>query len=370
MIRTKDTGLLPAGKEDVRMEKKQGGPAKAVFSFWGERRSKAKFATTRVRLDLFDGGAAGGEGAGTAGGSETGENKAGPAAAGRGKTGEKVLYGKQTAESGGEVKPEGTGEETLSDAGRAKDKPGEVITTSDTLEERRKRYRELVNGEFKDLYTEDTQRIIDRRFKETKGLEERLGKSQPIIDMLMDRYGIADGDTAKLQKALDEDNALWEKAADEAGMSVEQYKKVQKLQRDNKALLAEREKRRTREAVDRQTRQWVQEAQELQGLYPHFDLGTEMQSRQFMSMLRSGVPVRTAYEVLHMEEIKQAVEQSAARAAEKQVVDGIRAKGLRPAENGTAAQSGFTVKDDVSKLSRKDRAEIARRVARGEKIVF
>ena len=65
-----------------------------------------------------------------------------------------------------------------------------------------------------------------------------------------------------------------------------------------------------------------------------------------------------------------AVEQSAARAAEKQVVDTIRAKGARPAENGTAAQSAFTVKDDVSKLTREDRAEIARRAARGDSISF
>lgn len=321
----------------------------------------------RVTLDLFDGGAAGGEGMSAGSESLTGEGKAGPAAAGRGRTGEKVLYGKQepTGEAAGE-----TGEETPSDAGKAKDKPGEVITTSDTLEDRKRRYRELVNGEFKDVYTEDTQRIIDRRFKETKALEERLGRSQPIIDMLMDRYGITDGDPAKLRRALDEDNALWEKAAEDAGMSVEQYKRVQQLQRDNKALLAEREQRRAREAVDRQTQQWVMEAQELRGLYPHFDLGAEMQNRQFMSMLRSGVPVKTAYEVVHMEEIKRAVEMSAAKAAEKQVVDGIRAKGMRPAENGTAAQSGFTVKDDVSKLTKKDRAEIARRVARGEKIAF
>lgn len=319
----------------------------------------------KVRLDLFDGGAAGGEG--TSAGSGSGESKASPAAAGWGKTGEKVIYGKQepTGDAAGE-----TVIETPSDAGKAKDKPGEVITTSDTLEEKRKRYRDMVNGEFKDFFAEDTQRIIDRRFKETKSLEERLGKSQPIIDMLMDRYKIADGDPAKLQRALDEDNDLWQKAADEAGMSVEQYKRVQKIQRDNKALLAEREERQTREAVDRQTRVWLQEAQELRELYPHFDLGAEMQSRQFMGMLKSGVPVRTAYEVIHMEEIKKAVEQSAAKAAEKQVVDGIRAKGMRPAENGTAAQSGFTVKDDVSKLTRRDREEIARRVAKGETIKF
>lgn len=311
-----------------------------------------------VTMDLFDGGAAGGEGTGAEGG-QTGEGTAQAPAAGEQKQEKKpvVLYGKQD--------PTGAGtEETVVD------KPAETVTTSDTLEDRKKRYRDLMNGEFKDLYTEDTQRIIDRRFRQAKAAEEQLSKNQPIIDMLMDRYKITDGDPAKLQKAIDADNALWAKAADEAGMSVEQYKEFQRIKRENKTLLAEQQARRTRETVDRQAQAWIQEAYAMRELYPHFDLGTEMQDRQFMSMLKSGVPVRTAYEVRHMEEIKKAVEQSAAKATEKQVVDTIRAKGMRPAENGTAAQSGFTVKDDVSKLSKKDRAEIARRVARGEKITF
>ena len=59
-----------------------------------------------------------------------------------------------------------------------------------------------------------------------------------------------------------------------------------------------------------------------------------------------------------------------AKATEKQVVDGIRAKGARPQENGTTSQGAFIVKDDVSKLSKRDRAEIIRRAARGEHIEF
>ena len=108
----------------------------------------------------------------------------------------------------------------------------------------------------------------------------------------------------------------------------------------------------------------------MKGDYPSFDLGAESQNPQFLAMLRAGVPVQHAYEVVHMDEIKAGVAKLTAKATEKQVVSGIRAKGARPQENGTAAQSPFTVKDDVSKLTRKDRAEIARRVARGETISF
>lgn len=115
---------------------------------------------------------------------------------------------------------------------------------------------------------------------------------------------------------------------------------------------------------------WYAEGEQLKADYPDFDLGTEARNPQFLSMLKSGVPVKLAYEVLHMDGIKAVVAQAAAQRTEKQVVDGIRAKGARPPENGTAAQSGFTVKDDVSKLTKKDRAEIARRAARGERITF
>ena len=47
----------------------------------------------------------------------------------------------------------------------------EVQVTSNTLEERRKAFRDMVAGEYKDVYTEETQRIIDRRFAEFNALE-------------------------------------------------------------------------------------------------------------------------------------------------------------------------------------------------------
>ena len=87
-------------------------------------------------------------------------------------------------------------------------------------------------------------------------------------------------------------------------------------------------------------------------------------------MHREGVPIQHAYEVVHMDQIKAGVAAMQAKATEKQVVDGIRAKGARPQENGTTSQGAFIVKDDVSKLSKRDRAEIIRRAARGEHIEF
>lgn len=320
-----------------------------------------------VTLDLFDGAAgaaASGAGEGAGSGTQGETQQTSPAATRRGSSGEysNVKFGKQdqpAAAGGQQANPPDAGEES---------KKQGVETTSDTLEDKRKAFRALVDGEYKDQYTEDTQRIIDRRFRETKNLETQLSQQKPILDMLMQRYKIADGDLAKLTQAIENDNAYWSQAAEEAGMSVEQYKQFQKLQRENAQLLQAQRRSQSQQAAQQQLQKWYQEAEAMKADYPDFDLGRESQDPQFLSMLRSGVPVKLAYEVMHMDEIKSTVAQTTAQKTEKQVVEGIRAKGARPAENGTSSQSGFFVKDDPAKWTKKDRAEIVRRVQRGEQI--
>ena len=320
-----------------------------------------------VTLDLFNGAAgaaASGAGEGAGSGTQGETQQTSPAATRRGSSGEysNVKFGKQdqpAAAGGQQANPPDAGEES---------KKQGVETTSDTLEDKRKAFRALVDGEYKDQYTEDTQRIIDRRFRETKNLETQLSQQKPILDMLMQRYKIADGDLGKLTQAIENDNAYWSQAAEEAGMSVEQYKQFQKLQRENAQLLQAQRRSQSQQAAEKQLQKWYQEAEAMKADYPDFDLGRESQDPQFLSMLRSGVPVKLAYEVMHMDEIKSTVAQTTAQQTEKQVVEGIRAKGARPAENGTSSQSGFVVKDDPAKWTKKDRAEIVRRVQRGEQI--
>lgn len=331
-----------------------------------------------IRLDLFDGGAA--AGTGNAGAAAPGEGGASgaqgdtqgtvPASTRRGKSGEfqNVIFGKQAKPAAAGEGGDPEGQQPSSVAGS--DNQAGVSTTSDTLEGKRKAFQDLVNGEYKDIYTEETQRIIDRRFRETRNLEQQVGQYQPVIDMLMQRYKIGDGDMGKLSQAIENDNAYWSEAAEEAGMSVEQYKQFQKLQRENEALLRQQRQRQNDQRAQQQLQRWYGEAEQVKGVYPSFDLNAEVKNPQFLSMLRAGVPVQHAYEVVHMAEIKAGVAAMQAKATEKQVVDGIRAKGARPQENGTTSQSAFTIKDDVSKLSKKERAEIARRVARGEHIQF
>ncbi len=336
-----------------------------------------------IMLNLFDGGAAaaGGDGAGAAASGQAGtgtqgDTKAGSGSTRRGNAGEyqNVLFGKQQATASAEAD---AGQQQSSDAG-SDNSPSEgktgVQVTSDTLEARQRAYQEFVNSpENKDIYAEDIQRIINRRFSETKTLQSQLSQQQPFIDMMMQRYNIADGDMAKLITAAENDNTYWAEAAEQAGMSVEQYKQLQKLQRENAALLRQQQLQRGQQQARQQLQKWGVEEAAVKEVYPDFDLKAELENPQFrylISNTKSPVPLKLAYEVVHMEEIKAGVAKKQAETTEKQVVAGIRAKGARPQENGMAAQSGFTVKDDVTKISKKDRNEVARRVMRGEKITF
>lgn len=318
-----------------------------------------------VDLGMFGEGAAAaaaGDGAAPANTGAQGDTKSAvPGRTHRGKTGEadNVLYGKQEAAASAEPKTESKPEPKAAES-----------AAPATPEDLRKAFKAMVNGEYKDIYAEETQKLINRRFSETRSLETQIQAQQPVIEMLAQRYNVTDGDMAKLAKAIEDDNSYWQEAAEQAGMEVEQYKNFRKLQRENEAFRALEQKRQNQERAQQQAQEWYRQADALKAKYPALDIGEELKNKSFVSMLQSGTPVEVAYQALHFDELMNNAVQATAADAEKRVVDNVKAKGTRPAENGTASRSGFTVKDDVSKLSRADRAEIARQAMRGKKITF
>lgn len=317
------------------------------------------------QLQLFDGAAGGGEGGGQGG-------SAGALAGVQGQP-----ESSQPEQTGGEptvlygIQPEQNGnEEDRPAAGDQQESLKEEKTTRETQKERLERYRELMDGEFKDIHQKETQRMINRRFKETKDLQEKLESYQPILDNLMDRYGIRDGDITKLQEAVDHDRRYLEEAAEDAGMTVEQYAEFRKLQRENDQFKQMQLRRQADESAKMQVRQWVQEAEELKQDYPDFDLDAFVNDPQNVEYLRHHVPMRMIYEFANREAIQANVAAHAAQQTEKNVVEGIRAKGQRPKENGSVTQPGVIVKTNVDELTNEDIDRIIRLVQQGEKISF
>lgn len=307
-----------------------------------------------VDLTMFDG--EGGAGAGAAA-PESAGTPALPEVGQRAKKGKSeladVVYGKPPA--GDEAKTK---------------EDGKTKTEETKPEDKSAKFRELINGEYKDVYTAETQKIIDRRFRDYKTLQETLDKHRTISETLAAKYGIEDGDPDKLMEAIEKDNALWESAAEDAGMPVDKYREYQATLRENRRNAELLRRVQQQQAASNQLRVWNEQAESMKAKYADFDLVTESQNPEFLAALKAGMSIEKAYRAVHYEELMQKEIAAASKSTEKAVVDNIRAKGTRPAENGVSSQSGIVFKSDPSKLSKKDRAEIARRVAQGEKISF
>ena len=142
------------------------------------------------------------------------------------------------------------------------------------------------------------------------------------------------------------------------------------MERENADLRKQMQEQKTQENANKLYAGWMNQAEEAKKVYPSFDLRAEMQNPKFVDLLRSNIDVRTAYEVLHKDEIIPAAMQFTAQTVQSKIAKDIAAQGARPAENGMSSGSPAVVKSDVSQLSRADREEIRRRVARGEKIRF
>ena len=330
-----------------------------------------------INLHLFDGAAGGAAAGGEAGeGAAQAEASTLPKAetyrrngsSRRSKTGElsNVVYGKQ--EEATPVADDTPAAEETNSEGNA-NKSG-VSTTSDTLEAKRKAFKELVEGEYKDQYTEMFQQSFDRRFKENKVMEKSLSDQKPIMDILMQRYNIQDGDVAKLQAAIEKDDTYWEDAAEKAGLTVEQYRAMQKLERENAELKRIRQRQLGEQQARQQIDAWYKDGEKVKEIYPSFDFEKEAKNKAFTDLLKANIPVQKAYELIHFDELQEAAAKAAAQTAGEQVVAKLKSKAARPQENGTSSQSAVITKSDVHNLSKADRAEIARRAQRGDLIKF
>ena len=76
------------------------------------------------------------------------------------------------------------------------------------------------------------------------------------------------------------------------------------------------------------------------------------------------------YRALNFDSLVAKAANAAALEAESKLIAHIRLCGIRPAENGTDRQKGGKKTPPVARLSRAERAKIAARAGRGERIEF
>lgn len=294
----------------------------------------------KINLRMFDGASSG---AGDGDSSASGVTNS-TAASANGNNLENVVYGKQPND------------------------PNSVANAEDA----KAKYDSYRKGEGKQFIDKDIETAIRRRFKDYNTLKESNTKMQNVMSALATRYGIDANDTDALSKAIADDDSYYEKAADNANMSVEQYKKMMRLEAENAELQRIRAEEANKAEFNRRYAEWSAQAEGAKTVYPNLDLNAEMQNKDFFDLVNRGIDVKTAFEVIHKDEIingaVSVTAQRTAQAVQQQTVNNIRTKGLRPNESAGSAQSGFVPKTDPSKWTKKDRQEIERRVMKGEKI--
>lgn len=318
-----------------------------------------------LNIQLFADGA--GTGAGEGNGAENGgtgnaavnTEVAAPKKGRKGNELANVVYGKQTAQTSDDYSAENGLLNTR-----------EVNTK--TQEEKAVAFENMIKGEYREDFNNRVEKIVRNRLGDTKAMQQQAEAMKPIIDMLSSKYGVDAANLDGLAKAIQEDDAFYQDAAAKRGMSVEQFREVKKLedaaQHWKEAYEAQEMQRKGQETYNR----WISEAQDLQEKYDltGFDFEQEVMNPDFVGILKSGGSVEAAYKAVHFDELLGGAMAGTAHKVKEQLAKNVAMRNARPAEGAVSAQPGVIMKPDVNKLTKQDRAEIARRVSRGEIITF
>jgi len=243
-------------------------------------------------------------------------------------------------------------------------------TAAEPPVDRNAEFKKLIKGEYKDAYSKMVNDTVRDRLKGTKETVDKFNSLTPALELLAGRYGVEVGDVSALVAAIEEDNSFFEAEAYEKGMSVEELKRVRKLERENDTLRRKMEEQASRERAAETYREWLTKAEEVKQTYPAFDLEAELANPKFVDLLRSHIDMRTAFEVLHRDEILPAAMQYTAKTVEQQVVNNIKANGARPQENGLRSQSASTSKMDLLNSTKAQRQAWLKDIAKGKRMDF
>lgn len=231
-------------------------------------------------------------------------------------------------------------------------------------------------GRYKKEFDAKVQDAINRRFRNQQDLQGRLDQVNPLLAMLAGRYEVPAGangevDLNALQQKIMDDDSMFEQAAFERGMDVKDYKHMRQLEMENDRLNRMAQANAQEEANRREFNRLWEEGEQLKGIYPDFDLGTELQNADFARLLSNQIPLRTAYEVIHKDDILASGMQYAVQRTKENVSRSIQSGMNRPAENGTSSRAaGDAGTVDPRKFTREDFARIKQRAERGERVTF
>lgn len=234
-------------------------------------------------------------------------------------------------------------------------------------------FAELIgkNGKFHDLYGQAVSEAIQQRFKNQADMKETVNSYDDVLSTLFHHYGVESGDIEGLKNALSSDDDWIEDAAQEKGMSTDQYREnlrmQEELERNRKAL---DEYRAEAERAER-FKTWNAEADKLRESFPNFDLEKEMEyNPKFTDLIDNGISVLDAFVATHAQNILQGMTAETSRTAKQEVVNQIQQRQSRPTENGLRHQPAVVRKQNPSEFTNDDIDKILKEVSEGKKFTL
>ena len=248
---------------------------------------------------------------------------------------------------------------------------------------------EEIKKQYKDEYGKDVQTAIQGRFKNQADNEQELSSAKAelakrdklLAQLASAQYGIQPGADGSLDFSAIEEAAKRSRAEEyavEHGIS-EEYA-AQRIQMEDE--LADKDRRlREFEAAEKarkedaeryaQFQKHRQQAEAFREKIPNFDLVAEMENTPlFAHLLNCGVNVENAYYAAHHEELMAAGQQAAAMQAQRSLAANIQAGQSMPSEGGLGRSPAASPQRviDFKHRTKAERAELHKRVQRGEKI--
>lgn len=246
--------------------------------------------------------------------------------------------------------------------------------------EKRRAFGQLMQGEYAAEFEEAMQRAAQVAAQNIQNNPQ----VKALMDALGEAYGVDTSSPDSLAALTDavkngkvKNDAYYETLAAEKGISVKTAREMDRMEGELQRANAEKQRaEQMRAAAEHQQRvaavqaQWQAEAERLQQKYPSFALDEVLNNPAVADMIRRGIGLEAAYRAAYFDQLMENQTAQTAKQVEQGVAARIQQRGQRPTENGVHPGGAAETKVDVEHMTRAQRAELARRARRGERIVL
>lgn len=246
--------------------------------------------------------------------------------------------------------------------------------------EKRRAFGQLMQGEYAAEFEEAMQRAAQVAAQNIQNNPQ----VKALMDALGEAYGVDASSPDSLAALTDavkngkvKNDAYYETLAAEKGISVKTAREMDRMEGELQRANAEKQRaEQMRAAAEHQQRvaavqaQWQAEAEKLQQKYPSFALDEVLNNPAVADMIRRGIGLEAAYRAAYFDQLMENQTAQTAKQVEQGVAARIQQRGQRPTENGVRPGGAAETKVDVEHMTRAQRAELARRARRGERIVL